>query len=65
MGSLTHVQAEIEADVADRSIVKDAFVRVRDEAKQYRLWAGQFKAPYMERELVSAWDLPLIRRGVV
>lgn len=63
--SLPHVEAEVTADLSSKSLLKDAFVRVADEQKRLRLYGGQFKAPFLARELESAWRLPLIRRGLV
>ncbi|QRK04796.1 hypothetical protein JQX13_31815 [Archangium violaceum] len=63
--SLPHVDAEVTADLSSKSILKDAFVRVADGKKRLRLYGGQFKAPFLERELESSWQLPLMRRGLV
>jgi len=63
--SLPHVEAEVTADLSSKSLLKDAFVRVADGKKQLRLYGGQFKAPFLARELESAWRLPVIRRGLV
>lgn len=63
--SLSHVEAEVTADLSSKSPLKDAFVRVADGKKRLRLYGGQFKAPFLERELESSWRLPLIRRGLV
>ncbi|WP_224245913.1 OprO/OprP family phosphate-selective porin [Hyalangium gracile] len=60
-----YVEAEVTADLSSRSMLKDAFVRLADADKRLRLYAGQFKAPFLARELESAWDLPLMRRGLV
>jgi len=64
-GTLSYMQAVLEADVADSNILKDAYIRVRTSSNKLRLYAGQFKAPFMERRLESTWELPRIRRGVV
>jgi hypothetical protein len=64
-GTLSYMQAVVEADVADKNILKDAYLRVRTANNHARFYAGQFKAPFLERELESTWDLPRIRRGVV
>ncbi|KFA90282.1 hypothetical protein Q664_29525 [Archangium violaceum Cb vi76] len=63
--SLPHVEAEVTADLSSKSLLKDAFVRVADEQKRLRLYGGQFKAPFLARELESAWRLPVIHRGLV
>lgn len=63
--SLSHLEAEVTADLSSKNILKDAFVRVADGKKRLRLYGGQFKAPFLERELESAWRLPVIRRGLV
>ncbi|WP_375766441.1 hypothetical protein NR798_32785 [Archangium gephyra] len=63
--SLPHVEAEVTADLSSKSLLKDAFVRVADGKKRLRLYGGQFKAPFLARELESAWRLPVIRRGLV
>lgn len=63
--SLSLVDAEVTADLSSKSILKDAFVRVADGKKRLRLYGGQFKAPFLERELESSWQLPLMRRGLV
>ncbi|MFL5355209.1 porin [Archangium sp.] len=63
--SLSHVDAEVTADLSSKSILKDAFVRVSDGHKRLRLYAGQFKAPFLERELASSWMLPVMERGLV
>jgi hypothetical protein len=60
-----HVEAEVTADLSSKSLLKDAFVRIADGGKRLRLYAGQFKAPFLARELESSWDLPLMRRGLV
>jgi hypothetical protein len=54
----------IEADVVDsRKLLKDAYARLDGDGM--RLVAGRFKAPFLERELVSAWKLPTVSRGLV
>ncbi|MFY0530150.1 hypothetical protein ACN28I_45630 [Archangium gephyra] len=63
--SLPHLEAEVTADLSSKSLLKDAFVRVADGKKRLRLYGGQFKAPFLARELESAWRLPVIRRGLV
>jgi hypothetical protein len=63
--SLSHVEAEVSADLSSKSPLKDAFVRVADGKKRLRLYGGQFKAPFLARELESSWLLPVMRRGLV
>ncbi|MDY7225301.1 hypothetical protein [Hyalangium rubrum] len=63
--SFEYVEAEVTADLSSKSMLKDAFVRLSDSAKQLRLYGGQFKAPFLARTLESTWDLPLMRRGLV
>lgn len=63
--SFEYVEAEVSADLSSRTILKDAFVRIADGDKRLRLYAGQFKAPFLARELDSTWSLPLMRRGLV
>jgi hypothetical protein len=63
--SLPHLEAEVTADLSSKNILKDAFVRVADGKKRLRLYGGQFRAPFLARELESMWQLPLIRRGLV
>ncbi|WP_370458873.1 hypothetical protein [Aggregicoccus sp. 17bor-14] len=60
-----NVEAEVSADLSSKAILKDAYVRLADDAKRLRLYAGQFKAPFLARELESSWSLPLINRGLV
>jgi hypothetical protein len=60
-----YVEAEVTADLSSKTILKDAFVRLADKDKRLRLYAGQFKAPFLARELESTWGLPLMRRGLV
>ena len=63
--SFEHVEAEVTADLSSKTMLKDAFVRLADGGKRLRLYAGQFKAPFLARELESTWRLPLMRRGLV
>lgn len=63
--SLSNLEAEVTADLADKSLLKDAFVRLADDSKRFRLYGGQFKSPFLQRSLESSWDLPLVRRGLV
>lgn len=58
-------QAVLEADVASKSLIKDAYIRLQDKDHGLRLYAGQFKAPFLQREQISRWDLPLVTRGLV
>ena len=63
--SMPYVEAEVTADLATKSVLKDAFVRVADGSRQWRLYGGQFKAPFLDRELESRWALPVVNRGLV
>ncbi|MCY1034332.1 hypothetical protein OV207_22965 [Corallococcus sp. BB11-1] len=63
--SLSNLEAEVSADLASKTILKDAFVRLANDAKQLRLYAGRFKSPFLQRSLESAWSLPLQGRGLV
>jgi len=60
-----YVEAEVSAELSSKNPLKDAFVRLADGKKRLRLYAGQFKAPFLARELESTWALPLMRRGLV
>lgn len=60
-----YVEAEVTADLSSKNPLKDAFVRLADGDKNLRLYAGQFKAPFLARELEGTWGLPLMRRGLV
>ncbi|WP_434381442.1 hypothetical protein [Melittangium boletus] len=63
--SLSHVDAEVTADLSSKSMLKDAFLRIASDSKQLRLYGGQFKAPFLQRELDSSWALPVVRRGLL
>ncbi|MFP2961561.1 hypothetical protein ACLEPN_28080 [Myxococcus sp. 1LA] len=63
--SLANLEAEVTADLADSQMLKDAFVRLADDAKRFRLYGGQFKTPFLQRSLESSWDLPTQTRGLV
>ena len=63
--SLPNLEAEVTADLADSQILKDAFVRLADDRKRFRLYGGQFKTPFLQRSLESSWDLPIQTRGLV
>ncbi|WP_426750824.1 hypothetical protein [Myxococcus sp. Y35] len=63
--SLSNLEAEVTADLADSQMLKDAFVRLADDKKRFRLYGGQFKTPFLQRSLESSWDLPLQDRGLV
>lgn len=63
-GRMRELLTVIEADVSAKKPLKDAFVRL-DGPATTRLTAGQFKAPFLERETESAWSLPLVDRGLV
>ncbi|MCP3060683.1 hypothetical protein LXT21_18010 [Myxococcus sp. K38C18041901] len=63
--SLPNLEAEVSADLADSTILKDAFVRLSDDNKRFRLYGGQFKSPFLQRRLEGAWSLPIQGRGLV
>ena len=63
--SLPNLEAEVSADLADTSLLKDAFVRLADDKKRLRLYGGQFKAPFLQRRLEGSWSLPIQGRGLV
>ncbi len=63
--SLRYLEAEVNADLSSKTLLKDAFVRLADGAQRLRLYGGQFKAPFLSRALESSWQLPLVRRGLV
>ncbi|AEI66020.1 hypothetical protein LILAB_20600 [Corallococcus macrosporus] len=63
--SLANLEAEVTADLADSQMLKDAFVRLADDNKRFRLYGGQFKTPFLQRSLESSWDLPIQSRGLV
>jgi hypothetical protein len=58
-------RAVLEADIASSSLVKDAYVRLSPLDDRARVYAGQFKAPFLGRAMESRWDLPLVSRGFV
>ncbi|WP_242346869.1 OprO/OprP family phosphate-selective porin [Anaeromyxobacter terrae] len=61
---LPGVLTVLEADVASKTPIKDAFARL-DGPFATRLQAGRFKAPFSARQLESSWKLPLVDRGLV
>ena len=63
--SLSNLEAEVSADLASKTLLKDAFVRLADDAKRLRLYAGRFKSPFLQRSQESAWTLPMQGRGLV
>ncbi|MCP3097760.1 hypothetical protein LZ198_02590 [Myxococcus sp. K15C18031901] len=63
--SLPNLEAEVSADLADKSLLKDAFVRLADDKKRFRLYGGQFKSPFLQRRLEGSWNLPIQGRGLV
>jgi hypothetical protein len=60
---LPRLSMEIEGDLADRSLVKDAFLQAR--SKRLRARVGQFKMPLSAITLESPWTLPVARRGII
>jgi len=63
--SLRYLEAEVNADLSSKTLLKDAFVRLSDSSQRLRLYGGQFKSPFLARALESSWQLPLVRRGLV
>ncbi|WP_242372823.1 porin, partial [Anaeromyxobacter sp. SG26] len=61
---LPGVLTVLEADVASKTPIKDAYARL-DGPFSTRLQAGRFKAPFSARQLESSWKLPLVDRGLV
>lgn len=57
------VTLNIEADVADRPLLRDGFVQAKSKRLTGRL--GQFKLPVSSINLESPWNLPVARRGVI
>jgi hypothetical protein len=60
---LTWLSMEVEGDLSDRSLVKDAFAQAK--SKRLRGRAGQFKMPLSAITLESPWTLPVARRGII
>jgi len=58
------LQTVLEVDASSHAPIKDAYGRFRDPSHRYRLYAGQFKAPFTARYEESNWELPLVDRGV-
>lgn len=65
MASFRNLEAEVSGDLSSNNILKDAFVRLSDNSKRLRLYAGRFKAPFLARENQGIWKLPYIERGLV
>lgn len=61
---LPGVLTVLEADLAERTPITDAFARL-DGPLDTRFKAGRFKAPFSARQLESSWKLPLVDRGLV
>jgi hypothetical protein len=53
----------LEADVADKPLLRDAFVQARSKHLRGRM--GQFKMPLSSITLESPWNLPVARRGTI
>lgn len=60
-----NLDAVVEADFASSAPLKDAFLRLADDGRTFRLYAGRFKPPFLQRALWSSWELPLVGRGLV
>ena len=54
----------LEVDASSHAPIKDAYGRLRDPSHRYRLYAGQFKAPFTARYEESNWEMPLVDRGI-
>lgn len=63
--SYEFIQAVLEADIASSSIIKDAYLALEEKSLGLQLNVGQFKAPFLARNMESRWSLPLISRGLV
>lgn len=59
------IQAVLEADIASKSLIKDAYLALEEKSLGLQLNVGQFKAPFLARNMESRWSLPLISRGLV
>lgn len=54
---------DVEMDVADRPLLRDAFLLARSERLRAR--GGQFKMPVSSITMESPWTLPIARRGIL
>lgn len=57
-------EAVIEADLAREDMLRDAYLRL-NAGESLRFYGGQFKAPFLQRQLESTWNLPRVGRGLV
>lgn len=62
---LGFAEAKVSADLSSPAPLKDAFVRLHDQEGRLRVQGGQFKAPFLARRMLSAWELPLVSRGLL
>jgi hypothetical protein len=60
---LKWLSAQMEAELTDRNVLKDGFVRARK--RWVTVKAGQFKVPISALALESAFSLPMVDRGIV
>jgi hypothetical protein len=60
---LKWLSAQMEAELTDRNVLKDGFVRARK--RWVTVKAGQFKVPISALALESAFSLPMVDRGLV
>lgn len=60
---LKWLAASLEAELTDRSAIKDGFVRARKRFVTVK--AGQFKMPISALTLESAFSLPMVDRGLL
>jgi hypothetical protein len=61
------LRVEIEAELANKAKIKDAFVqlRVHDGEPKVEVRAGNFKMPFSAIQLTSIWKLPMADRGLI
>lgn len=57
-------EAVIEAELSSQNLLRDAYLRI-NAGERLRFYGGQFKAPFLQRQLESTWDLPRVGRGLV
>lgn len=62
-GDFGPFRVELSADLAEESMLRDAFLSFRSQ--YFRAYVGQFKAPFLARQVTSSWDLPIVGRGMV
>lgn len=57
------LRAQVEADIADSRILKDAWLELKLPF-DFSIRGGRFRAPFSLRESTGRWDLPLVHRGM-